>query len=315
MRAVVAVAESVPCADSSLVCAIRWSLKRFTLRARVSLHSLLPVCRVSFARAVRQIAETTSRDGQVEEALQQQFGLVKLDKVRVVGFSAVAVLEMIAIFVASMVCLLRAVLRWLVLFVLPVAWYGHVNPAERVSFDAHSPLTCTVALIRTVASLLNAHKQGVDGVLSESLMRRYVYDFTCMHAPYSPHIDREAQSTIMWRVLSLFGGAGACGCFLICCALACTWRVGCDRVHAACPELRVSQSALAYVLSLVPCSSAPRSAEPPVASARALLAVRAHHPRLLPGALFAPLLWSVASHVDWGWRFWLLKSLVRICVR
>jgi hypothetical protein len=31
---------------------------------------------------VRQIAETTSRDGQVEEALQQQFGLVKLDKVR-----------------------------------------------------------------------------------------------------------------------------------------------------------------------------------------------------------------------------------------
>jgi hypothetical protein len=51
--------------------------------------------------------------------------------------------------------------------------------------------------------------QGVDGVLSESLMRRYVYDFTCMHAPYSPHIDKEAQSTIMWRVLSLFGGAGA----------------------------------------------------------------------------------------------------------
>ena len=43
-------------------------------------------------------------------------------------------------------------------------------------------------------------EHGLDGQLPESLMRRYVYDFTCMHAPYSARCSREAQAQIMWQV-------------------------------------------------------------------------------------------------------------------
>lgn len=42
--------------------------------------------------------------------------------------------------------------------------------------------------------------------MPQSLLRRYVYDFTCMFAFHSSALDKDTQARIIWRLLELEGG-------------------------------------------------------------------------------------------------------------
>jgi RZ type zinc finger domain/AAA domain (dynein-related subfamily) len=50
--------------------------------------------------------------------------------------------------------------------------------------------------------LLNL-EHGIGGELPESLLRRYMYDFTCMLAVHTPALDKQSQSDIVWRALTV----------------------------------------------------------------------------------------------------------------
>jgi len=51
-------------------------------------------------------------------------------------------------------------------------------------------------------ALLN-FTNGVDNELPATLLRRYCYDFTCMHTVFSDAIDRALQAEIVWRIITL----------------------------------------------------------------------------------------------------------------
>lgn len=63
----------------------------------------------------------------------------------------------------------------------------------------------TEAALTQQFALLNL-EMGLDGELSEALIRRYVYDFTAMHCMYTEKIGRQHQSDIVYAVLTLFNG-------------------------------------------------------------------------------------------------------------
>lgn len=53
---------------------------------------------------------------------------------------------------------------------------------------------------------------GLTGVLSPSLLQRYVYDFTCMVAPHINMMEKETQSKMIWSFITLAGGNKAPTC-------------------------------------------------------------------------------------------------------
>ena len=53
---------------------------------------------------------------------------------------------------------------------------------------------------------LLSFSHGLDEALSEDLLKRYVFDFTCMYTPHSSALDQTAQADLVWKILRAKGG-------------------------------------------------------------------------------------------------------------